>query len=136
MTNGCPEGAERPLAIVTSSAILIGEQIQFATNSAEVLEGSDALLAEVAKLLAEHPEVLRVRIEGHTDDVGEARYNEELSRRRAAAVARWLASHGVDEQRLESAGFGSARPLASNRTEEGRALNRRVVFTIRLRGRR
>lgn len=130
MTNGCPEGTPRALAVVTAREIKIAEQVRFATNSAEVLGESDAVLAEVAKLLAEHPEILRVRVEGHTDDVGDARYNQELSERRAASVVAWLVAHGVEAPRLASAGYGSARPLAPNGTEEGRARNRRVVFTI------
>jgi outer membrane protein OmpA-like peptidoglycan-associated protein len=59
-----------------------------------------------------------------------AAYNEELSRSRAASVVTWLTDHGIDDRRLESNGYGSRRPIDTNATEEGRAKNRRVVFTI------
>jgi outer membrane protein OmpA-like peptidoglycan-associated protein len=130
MTNGCPEGTPRQLAVVTRSEIRIAEQIQFATDSADLVGDSDAVLSAVKRILDEHPEILRVRVEGHTDAVGDPSYNDDLSARRAASVTRWLADHGVEASRLESAGFGSRRPLDSNETEQGRAKNRRVVFTI------
>jgi OOP family OmpA-OmpF porin len=132
MTNGCPPStAPRPLAVVTKAEIKIGEQLRFATDSAELLLAeSEAVLSAVKRILDEHPEIQRVRIEGHTDATGDATYNEALSARRATAVLAWLTSHGVDAIRLESAGFGSRRPIDTNETETGRANNRRVVFTI------
>jgi outer membrane protein OmpA-like peptidoglycan-associated protein len=130
MTNGCPEGAPRPLAVVTKTEIRIGEEVRFATDSAELVPESDGILGAVQHLLDEHPEIQKVRVEGHTDDVGDPSYNEDLSRRRAAAVVRWLVDHGVDGGRLESAGYGSRRPVDTSGSEEARAKNRRVVFTI------
>jgi OmpA-OmpF porin, OOP family len=130
MTNGCPPNAPRPLAIVTKDQIRIGEEIRFATDSADLLGESDAVLGAVKKILDEHPDIRKVRIEGHTDAVGDPAYNEELSARRAASVTQWLTGHGIDAARLESKGFGSRRPIDTNETEEGRARNRRVVFTI------
>jgi OmpA-OmpF porin, OOP family len=131
MTNGCPAtSAPRPLAVVTKTEIRIGEQIRFATNSADLLTDSDAVLDAVERIFAERPEIQKVRIEGHTDAVGDPAYNDELSDRRAAAVKDWLVRHGVDANRLESQGFGSRRPIDTNETEAGRANNRRVVFTI------
>jgi OOP family OmpA-OmpF porin len=131
MTNGCPpSSAPRPLAVVTKSEIRIGERIGFATDSARLLLDSDPVLSAVETILREHPEILRIRIEGHTDTVGDPAYNEELSARRAAAVKAWLEQHGVDARRLESVGLGSRQPVDTNDTETGRANNRRVVFTI------
>ncbi|MDF2692668.1 MAG: outer membrane protein [Labilithrix sp.] len=131
MTNGCPpSSAPRPLAVVTKTEIRIGEQIRFATNSADVLTDSDAVLGAVERILSERPEIRKVRIEGHTDAVGDPTYNHELSERRAAAVKDWLVRHGIDASRLESKGFGRQRPIDTNDTEAGRANNRRVVFTI------
>jgi OmpA-OmpF porin, OOP family len=130
MTNGCPAGGPRPLAVATTTEIRIGEEIRFATDSADLVSESDAVLGAVRRLLEEHPAIRRVRVEGHTDAVGDPAYNEDLSRRRASSVVRWLVDHGVAGDRLESTGWGSARPLAPNDTEEGRARNRRVVFTI------
>ena len=80
--------------------------------------------------MKEHPEIARVAVDGHTDSVGTARANLALSRRRAIAVMRWLVAHGVDERRLEARGFGPRRPIADNKTAEGRAKNRRVEFQI------
>jgi len=136
MTSGCPPGAPRQLAVVTTTEIRIGEQIQFGTDSAELLSGSDPILAAVQRIFEAHPELRRVRVEGHTDDTGRATHNDDLSRRRAAAVVRWLVAHGIAPNRLVSEGFGSRRPLDSTPTEEGRAKNRRVAFTILERGER
>jgi len=119
----------RPLAVMTESEIHIEEELRFATDSAELAGESDAVLSAVKRILEEHPE-LRVRIEGHTDAIGDPAYNDDLSARRAAAVASWLVRHGIDAARLESAGLGSKEPLDTNDTEAGRAKNRRVVFRL------
>jgi len=130
MTNGCPVSeAPRPLAVLTKTEIRIAEQIPFATDSAEIAGQTDVLGA-VERLMREHPDIRKVVVEGHTDAAGDAAYNEDLSARRAAAVVAWLVEHGVDPRRLESRGMGSRRPLASNATEDGRAKNRRVVFSV------
>jgi len=100
--------------------------IYFDTGLATLQPESDAALAEVAELLRQRPE-LRLLVVGHTDSVGSDADNLELSRRRAAAVVAALTgSFGVAADRLESRGMGSGEPAASNDTEEGRALNRRV----------
>lgn len=100
--------------------------IHFATGKADVTPESAKTLAEIGSLLANRP-AWRLRIEGHTDDVGGAQANLELSRRRAESVKQWLvAKHGVGASRLETQGFGDSRPIAKGRTEEGRAQNRRV----------
>ena len=80
-------------------------------------------------MLAAHG-ALVIRVEGHTDSQGDDAYNLELSQRRAQAVVDYLVGKGVDRARLQAKGFGEARPLADNRTRDGRAENRRVVFTI------
>lgn len=121
--NGCP------LVTVTDKEIRIGEQVKFKTGSAEILSESDAVLEAVKKVLEEHPEIAKLRVEGHTDNVGSA-YNKALSGRRAAAVMKWLTDHGIDKKRLVSAGYGEEKPVDANDTEEGRANNRRVAFTI------
>lgn len=136
MTNGCPVGAPRALAVVTTTEIQIGEQIQFATDSADLLSGSDPVLGAVREILEKHPELVRVRIEGHTDNLGDPAHNDDLSRRRAEAVVRWMVAHDITADRLVAEGFGSKRPLETNATEAGRAKNRRVAFTIVERGQR
>jgi outer membrane protein OmpA-like peptidoglycan-associated protein len=73
---------------------------------------------------------LRVEVEGHTDSTGPAKYNLELSRRRAEAVLAFLGSRGVPLERLRARGYGEAQPVADNATEGGRRRNRRVDIVI------
>jgi outer membrane protein OmpA-like peptidoglycan-associated protein len=122
--NGCP------IAYVREGQIRILEQIKFRFNKAELDPASDPTLEAVAKIMNDHPEIAKVRVEGHTDNVGRAAYNLTLSKQRAAAVVGWLEKHGIDKKRLESQGLGLTRPIADNATEEGRKDNRRVEFHI------
>ncbi len=71
-----------------------------------------------------------MRIEGHTDSVGTRPYNLALSQRRAQSVVEYLVNKGIDPTRLSSQGFGMEKPIASNKTEEGRSQNRRVEMII------
>jgi outer membrane protein OmpA-like peptidoglycan-associated protein len=129
--DGCPEeGPGRPLVTVTDSQILISSKIYFDYNKAEIKAVSHGILDAVAEALLQNPQIGKVRVEGHTDNEGTDAYNLDLSSRRAAAVVEYLKGRGVPEERLTSEGFGFTRPKASNRTEEGRAINRRVEFTI------
>jgi outer membrane protein OmpA-like peptidoglycan-associated protein len=73
---------------------------------------------------------LKVRIEGHTDNVAWWQLNLALSKHRAESVVTWLVQHGIDASRLTSAGFGDQRPIDTNKTYEGRRNNRRVEFHI------
>lgn len=103
-------------------------KIHFATNSAAISSKSHRQLEEIARALNE-PSLRssRILIEGHTDNVGSEAYNLELSTKRAESVKRYLVEKfGIDEGRLETRGFGSSRPVASNDTSWGRSQNRRV----------
>ena len=122
--NGCPAAA------VVGKRIVILEQVKFATGSAKILPASDAILNAVLGVLNAHPEIERVSIEGHTDNVGAAAMNKALSGARAASVMAWLVKHGVEPARLTSAGYGMERPVDSNETPEGRQNNRRVEFHL------
>ncbi|AKU94524.1 Outer membrane protein [Labilithrix luteola] len=124
--SGCPK------AFVRAGEIKILDQVKFKTGSAEIQAGKDSedVLQAVATILREHSDIAKVRVEGHTDDVGSPVANKKLSANRAAAVVTWLVAHGVDGARLSSAGFGSERPLDSNETEGGRRTNRRVEFHV------
>ncbi|MEM6327236.1 MAG: OmpA family protein [Bacteroidota bacterium] len=105
------------------------EPIQFSTGTASFVGESAALLDNVAATLNEY-ESLNVRVEGHTDNTGSAEANQSLSQQRAEAVVQYLVDQGVSAERLSAVGYGQARPQASNDTEEGRAQNRRVAFTV------
>jgi outer membrane protein OmpA-like peptidoglycan-associated protein len=100
--------------------------ILFATGKADISPESEKTLEQIGALLRNRPG-WRLRIEGHTDNVGNAKANLELSRKRGESVKAWLvAKHGAQASRLETAGFGDTKAVAENKTEEGRALNRRV----------
>jgi outer membrane protein OmpA-like peptidoglycan-associated protein len=116
---------------IEEEEVVILEQIQFAFDSAEILEASFPLMRDIARTLIDHPEIRRVEIQGHTDTQGSAQYNLDLSQRRADSVRTWLVGAGVPESRLEARGYGFAQPLVPNITEENRARNRRVQFIIK-----
>jgi OmpA-OmpF porin, OOP family len=128
--DGCPLAEGEPLVEIGSRRILLNDSINFDTGKDSIKSESFPLLDQVVELLAEHPEMKRVRVEGHTDNVGGAAYNKDLSARRAASVVRYLVHKGVAQSRLAPAGYGFEQPIASNATALGRAKNRRVVFTV------
>ncbi len=120
---------DRMLARVEEK-IIITQKIHFAFNSAQIRAISYPILNDVAALLREHREISMVRVEGHTDSIGSAAYNNSLSQRRARSVVNYLIHQGVASYRLTAVGYGESRPIADNYTEEGRARNRRTEFTI------
>ena len=122
--NGCPA------VKIEAGQIKILEQIKFKTGSAEILAESQAIIDAVDKVMNEHVELNRIRVEGHTDNVGLAKNNKVLSTKRAAAVVAALVKSGVDKKRLTSVGLGQDKPIDTNTTEEGKANNRRVEFHI------
>jgi OOP family OmpA-OmpF porin len=123
--NGCPKAVR-----VTEKEIVILEQVQFDTGKATIKKASDALIDEIVQVLAEHPEILRVEVQGHTDSRGTPAFNKELSQQRANAVTKAMIKRGVDPQRLTPKGYGQDVPIADNATDEGRQTNRRVEFKI------
>jgi OmpA-OmpF porin, OOP family len=101
--------------------------ILFDTGRATIRPESEAPLATVVELLKGDP-ALRLEIQGHTDNVGARDANMKLSQDRADSVRAYLVKGGVDAARLTTAGFGDTRPVADNKTDAGRAQNRRVVL--------
>jgi OOP family OmpA-OmpF porin len=99
--------------------------VNFATNSAQLTPASSTVLDEVAATLVKRNDI-RAEVAGHTDDRGAADYNRSLSQRRAESVRAYLLSKGVDASRLTARGYGEDSPIADNKTEKGRAENRRV----------
>ena len=87
-------------------------------------------LSYVAAALINNPSITRIRVEGHTDNEGTEAFNMELSRARAKSVVDYLIGKNIDSERLTFEGYGFTRPKATNEIEEGRAINRRVEFTI------
>jgi outer membrane protein OmpA-like peptidoglycan-associated protein len=117
--------------VVNKCTLDLNESIHFKTDRAEIEPSSFGLLdSVVAVLVSRDNEKLNIRIEGHTDNQGSAAYNKGLSQRRAEAVVAYLVKQGIDKSRLTGRGFGLEKPIADNTTEEGRAMNRRVVFAI------
>jgi len=103
--------------------------ITFATDQDQVNPGFYSTLSSVAIVLRKFDKTL-VDVDGHTDSTGNPGYNQGLSERRAASVANYLASQGVDQRRMSAIGYGQDRPIASNANEAGRAQNRRVEISI------
>ena len=79
--------------------------------------------------MKENPDI-KIEVRGHTDSTGEEEYNQKLSERRADSVIEYMIKNGISPERLNSVGFGEKKPVASNDTEEGMQLNRRVEFEI------
>jgi OmpA-OmpF porin, OOP family len=125
-----PEPEPEPKVTVKEESIEISEVVQFASGSAVLLPESEKLLDEVAAAMKDHPEILRVRVEGHTDSRAGSRFNRKLSRARARSVRKYLIEQGVPGRRLVARGYGEKEPLDSNKTREGRYKNRRVEFKI------
>lgn len=103
--------------------------ITYATNSAEITKASEHILDQLIDFLKDNPTV-SIRIEGHTDNVGNDADNLALSNDRAFTVMGYLQSHGIAAKRLAFKGYGAGKPVASNDTEAGRARNRRTEFVI------
>lgn len=99
--------------------------LNFDNDSDVIRDDSKPVLEEIAKLLAAD-QALRLRVEGHTDNVGEATHNKKLSRARAESVVKAITAQHITADRLKPEGAGADHPLADNRNEEGRAKNRRV----------
>ncbi len=103
--------------------------INYKTNSAEITEESKIILQSFADYLNENPK-LKVEIQGHTDNIGSAKDNEALSSNRAYSVKQFLEECKVNGKRISAKGYGATKPIADNKTEQGRAKNRRTEFLI------
>ncbi len=110
---------------------IVLEGVLFGTGSDELLPAAASVLNRVVASLRENPGVI-IEVQGHTDNAGSKQLNRQLSGRRAEAVRSYLVAHGIQIGRISARGYGSDRPVASNASEEGRALNRRVAF-VRIR---
>ncbi len=122
--HGCPLAPPKLETIA-----LAARNIYFKTNSTELLPNSFPALDTIVAILKQDP-LVRLQIEGHTDNIGRPGSNQKLSEGRAVSVKDYLTEKGIDPHRLSTSGYGDRKPLATNATPEGRAKNRRVVFVI------
>ena len=127
--DGCPD--EKPKEAVLEEKSIAIPQLFFYFDKTELKPESQKVIKDVAKILKDHPEIKKVRVEGHTDSTGEAQYNQDLSDRRAAAIVKLLVKYGVEKGRLEAIGMGKNHPIRSpETTEDDMQMNRRVEFII------
>jgi outer membrane protein OmpA-like peptidoglycan-associated protein len=128
--DGCPPAESEPMVEIETTRLSLKDAIHFDTGKDTIRPESSRILDEIAQVLSSRQEIRRVRVEGHTDNVGSRPYNLDLSQRRAAAVVRALTARGIPAARLQPVGYGFDRPVTSNATALGRAKNRRVELTI------
>ena len=124
-TDGCPD--EVPEEVVQFMGVIEG--IFFETDKDSILPDSETALARAVEILTKFPSI-RIEISGHTDNVGTYAYNEDLSRRRAESVQRYLGERGIEASRIVTRGAAFDEPRASNDTSQGRAQNRRIEFKV------
>lgn len=123
-----PMPEPEPAPVQEFEPVTLSSDVTFAFDSSELRPGAEYELNQVAATLNENPEI-RVTIAGHTDSIGSNQYNLGLSQERADSVASYLMSQGVAADRMRAVGYGEDRPVATNETDEGRALNRRVEIS-------
>ena len=119
---GCPEDVKTKLTY-------IAKNIYFHVDKATLQDISFEPLNQLADILTRYPNA-KLTIEGHTDNTGSNAHNLTLSNNRAKAVVDYLVSKGIDASRLTAVGFGEEKPVTTNKTAEGRTLNRRVELKL------
>ena len=123
-SDGCPG------LLAGRRRIKVADPVFFEEASVRILPGAIPVLNAVYQEIVDHPEVMNLLIEGHTNNNGSARYNYDLAERRARAVAEWLVDKGVDRNLLIHKGYGFDRPLLPHSHPDAKTVNRRVVFTV------
>ncbi|AGP36118.1 OmpA family protein [Sorangium cellulosum] len=125
---GCPTRVR-----VQGERVVLLEPVAFRvlkSDPAPIDPKSEAVLAEVRDVIAQHPEWVKIEVGAHTDGAGNAKYNETLSTARAEAVRKWLVEKGVEAERLVSKGYGASQPIADNKSAAGREKNRRIELVV------
>jgi len=127
----CPDSpADKPVdkdGCTIVSVVLEG--VKFESNSSELTAGSNETLDKVVDKMNEYDQ-LRIEIQAHSDNMGEAAYNQSLSEKRANSVRDYLVGKGIASGRMVAKGYGESQPIADNNTREGRATNRRVELKV------
>lgn len=118
-----------PLQPIKAGSSIVLKNIFYETDSYALMQESRIELDKVVKLLTANP-AIRIEIGGHTDNVGTAEYNQQLSEKRSKAVAAYLVAHGISESRIISKGYGLTNPIAPNTDPEGRSQNRRTEMKV------
>lgn len=121
----CPDTPKGVPVDENGCAKTISLHVNFNFDKANILPKYDAEINKVADFMVKYP-VYKVMLEGYTDDTGPEKYNETLSDKRAQSVAKALENKGVEADRISTAGYGESKPVATNKTKQGRAENRRV----------
>ena len=122
---GCPEVSEEVMKTLNN----YGKIILFDSGKSTFQKGTYTVLQSITSILKEYP-YSRFMIEGHTDSDGSNQLNQTLSENRAAAVKNYLIENGISTDRLRSTGFGETKPIATNKTAKGKAMNRRVEISL------
>jgi flagellar motor protein MotB len=122
---GCPELRKEDQAVLLRAR----KEVRFKTGSAVLLPSSKKILDQVAGLMSRYP-AYQLTIQGHTDSQGKDDFNLILSKKRAQSCYNYLLIRSIDAKRMEHEGFGESKPIASNKTPQGRVLNRRVEFLL------
>jgi outer membrane protein OmpA-like peptidoglycan-associated protein len=124
-----PYKLEVPLKKPATDIEVVLSNVFFDVDKFEIKSESKLELDKLVFLLKKFP-FMKIEIGGHTDNTGDKARNKALSQSRAKAVKDYLVSKGVDATRLSAIGYGDSKPVADNKTEEGRAKNRRTVFKV------
>jgi outer membrane protein OmpA-like peptidoglycan-associated protein len=123
-------GGNSSLVELGDKKIKVEERVSFASGTAQIDEDSFEILDAVAAKLRARPDIAKVEVQGHTDDVGSKSDNMELSEKRAQSVVDYLTDEGIDGDRLQGKGYGPEQPRVPNISERNRRMNRRVKFKI------
>ncbi len=125
------EDVQRKLdRMIASGATASLHEVYFGEDETDLRSGAIANLQAIADSLKKNPRAYKITVSGHTDDTGNSEYNQKVSESRARSVAAYLGARGISMDQIKVKGFGSTRPVASNSTQEGRQLNRRVEIFI------
>ncbi|MEO8700403.1 MAG: OmpA family protein [Kofleriaceae bacterium] len=124
---GCPS---KTFVKILDGKVIIFGKVQFRSGSDDIDKNSEPLLDQIAQAFDANPQAGKIRIDGHTDNVGDPKSNQKLSEQRAESVKRALVKRGLSGNRLETRGLGETSPIAPNGSPGGRQTNRRVEFII------